>query len=141
MEFGIKMVVETKPKIDLEKFKEAMKTLTLQDLLPIAISTVNSLREFGEFAVATGKLQMKSQQVYDIILQVGEEPQTFLAALVDKIPEDKLKPLVELSLEIAMIQLKMSKFAQMSAEEKIAVGEQLKQVALKVNELLEGMQE
>jgi len=133
------MVVEIKPKIDLEKFKEAMKDLTLSDLLPIAIATINSLRELGEFAIATGKLQMKSQKVYEAILQAGEEPQAFLAALVDKIPEEKLKPLVELSLEMAMIQLKMTNFAELSAEEKVSTGEQLKRVALKLNELLEEM--
>jgi len=130
---------ETKSKIDLEKFKEAIKDLTLQDILPIVVATVNSFRELGEFVIATGHLQKKSQKAYEVIEQLGEEPQAFLAVLVDKIPEEKLKPLVELTLEMSMLQLKLKDFAKSTAEEKIAMGEQLKELSLKINKLLEEM--
>jgi hypothetical protein len=89
--------------------------------------------------IATGHLQKKSQKAYETIQQLGEEPQAFLAILVNKIPEEKLKPLVELTLEMSMLQLKMSNFKNLTADEKIVAGEQLKKVASKIGNLLEEM--
>ena len=133
------MVVETKPKIDLDKFKEAMNEIALIDILPIVIATIDSLRELGTFAIATGKLQMKSQKAYDAFRQTGEEPQAFLAILVDKVPEEKLKHLVDLTLKMTLIQSQMAAFNELSATEKVAVGEELRTVASELTTLLEGM--
>lgn len=100
------MTVETKSKSDFDKFKEATKDLTLADILPIVIAAIDSLRDLGEFSVASGNLQKKNAEAYDIIVKIGEHPEAFLALLVEKIPEEKLKPLVELSLKMAAIQSK-----------------------------------
>lgn len=131
------MTVETKPKTEIDKFKEATKDLTLVDVLPVAIATINSLRDLGEFFVATGSLQKKSASAYDTILKIGEQPEAFLALLVDKIPEEKLKPLVELTLKMAAIQSKFSQFRELTAEEKITIGQELKGVASELSRLLE----
>lgn len=133
------MVVETKPKIDLDKFKEVMKEIALVDILPIMIAAIGSLKELGAFAIATGELQMKSEKAYDAIRQAGEEPQAFLAVLVDRVPEEKLKPLVDLTLKMTLIQSQMATFDALSAEEKVAIGEELRIVASELTKLLEGM--
>jgi len=136
---AVEVKPETKPKIDFERFKETINQLTLLDVLPIAIATIDSLREFGEFVIAIGNLQQKSQSAYEVILQIGDEPQAFLAVLVNKIPEEKLKPLVELSLEMASIQSKLVDFAKLSGEEKVVVGEKLKEAARKMSSMLQEM--
>jgi ketol-acid reductoisomerase len=130
---------ETKPKIDFDQVKQAINQLTLLDILPIAIATINSLREFGEFVIAIGNLQQKSQSGYEVVLQVGGEPQAFLAVLVDKIPQEKLKPLVELSLEMGSIQSKLVDFAKLSSIEKVEIGEKLKEAARKMSTILQEM--
>lgn len=132
-------VEEAKPKISLDKYREATKDLTLLDILPIAITTISSLRDLGDFSIAAGTLQKKHPEAYETFQQIGEEPQAFLSILVDKIPEEKLKPLVEVSLELAMVQMKMSKFVQLSPDEKISAGKELKEVSTKLNKLLEEM--
>jgi hypothetical protein len=133
------MTVETKQKIHLDKFKEAINEIALTDILPIVIAAIDSLRELGSFAIATGKLQMKSQRAYDAIRQVGEEPQAFLAVLVDRVPEEKLKALVDLTLKMTLIQSQMVTFNAMPAAEKVAIGEELRTVASALTKLLEGM--
>lgn len=133
------MTVETKSKSDFDKFKEATKDLTLADILPIVIAAIDSLRDLGEFSVASGNLQKKNAEAYDIIVKIGEHPEAFLALLVEKIPEEKLKPLVELSLKMAAIQSKINQFPQLTAEEKIAIGQELKGVASELSRLLEEM--
>jgi hypothetical protein len=133
------MAVATKAKIDLDKFKEAMNEIALVDILPIMIATIDSLRELGAFAIATGRLQMKSQKAYDAIHQAGEEPQAFLAILMDKIPEEKLKPLVALTLKLTLIQSQMATFEALSAPEKVALGEELRTVSSELTKLLEEM--
>jgi hypothetical protein len=136
---AVEIKPETRPKIDLDKFKEALNEIALTEILPIVIATINSLRELGEFAIATGKLQMKSQKAYDAFQQVGEEPQAFLAILVDKVPQEKLKTLVDLTLKMSLIQLQMSKFNTLSAVDKVTAGETLKAVASELAKLLEEM--
>ena len=133
------MTVGTKQKIDLDKFKEAMAEVALTDILPLMIATIDSLRELGSFAIATGKLQMKSQKAYDAIREAGEEPQAFLAILVDKVPEEKLKALVDLTLKMTLIQSQMATFDALPATEKVAIGEELKAVASELTTLLEEM--
>jgi len=136
---AVEVKTETKPKIDLDKFKEALNELALTDILPIMIATINSLRELGEFSIASGKLQMKSQKAYDAIQQVGEEPQAFLTILVDKVPGEKLKTLVDLTLKMSLIQSQISKFNTLSAVDKVTAGETLKAVASELTKLLEEM--
>jgi hypothetical protein len=126
-------VEEVKPKIDFEKFKKATGELALSDVLPIAIATIDSLREFGEFVIAVGNLQKKSQDAYEVIQQMGEEPQAFLAVLVDKIPIEKLKPLIELSLEMSSVQSKLAEFPKLPSDEKVSLGEKLKDLAQKMS--------
>lgn len=133
------MTVETRQKIDLDKLKEAMSEVALTDILPLMIAAIDSLRELGSFAIATGKLQMKSQSAYDVIHQAGEEPQAFLAILVDKVPEEKLKPLVDLTLKMTLIQSQLVTFDALPAAEKVAIGEELRTVSLEMTKLLEGM--
>jgi hypothetical protein len=87
--------------------------------------------------IATGKLQGKSQKAYDAIHQAGEEPQAFLAILVDRVPKEKLKLLVDLTLKMTLIQSQMATFDALSATEKVAIGEELKKVASELTKLLE----
>ena len=128
---------DVKPEIDFEKFKKVTEKLALADMLPIVISTINSLKEFAEFIIAIGVLQQKNQEAYEFIEQVGEQPQAFLAVLVDRIPPEKLKSLIENSLEMSSIQSKMSQFQKLSSVDKVALGEKLREIAQKLSASLE----
>lgn len=135
------MTVNTVPKIDFDKFKEIMKELTLKDMLPVALSTVEFLKDFGEFLIAIGNLQKKSEKASDILFKIGEEPGAFLALLVDKIPEDKLKPLVELSLRLSSLQTRLKDFKNLSVEEKILSGKEFKKIANEMSKMLKRVEQ
>jgi len=131
------MTQKTPSNITYEEIKEAFKELTLEDIRPIAISITEFLRDFGEFIKNVGTLQKKSEKASEILFGTSEEPEAFLALLVEKIPADRLKPLVQLSLRLSAAQTKLKRLKDSSIEEKLRLGEEFKQIAEKLAEILE----
>ena len=127
---------EKKVKTDFEKVKEVFKTLSISDINPIALASINSIRDVGEFVEAIGKLEKKNKEAYDLISQLGQRPETLLMSLVDKVPEDKLKPLIELSLKMVSIQTELMDFNNLTADQKIELGGELKKVAIDITKII-----
>jgi hypothetical protein len=123
------MSVKTTSKTNFDEIKEALKELTLEDVRPIALSLIEFMKNFGEFVIGIGHLQKKSEKASEIIFRIGEEPEAFLALLIDKIPEDRLKTLIELSLKLSALQTSLQKYKSLSAEEKVHLGEEFKETA------------
>jgi len=116
-------------KTDFEKIKEVFKTLTMSDLNPIVLASIRAIRDVGEFVVVIGKLEKKNKEAYDLVSQLGQQPETFLMTLIDKMPEDKLKPLLELSLRMVTIQTELKAFDTLTADRKIELGQELEKTA------------
>jgi len=127
---------ETKVKTEFEKLKEVFKTLSISDVNPVVLASVNAIRDLGEFVEAIGKLQKKNKEAYDLISQLGQKPETFLMSFVDKIPEDKLKPLIELSLKMMAIQTELKDFDSLTADRKIELGSELKKAATDMTKII-----
>ena len=127
---------EKKVKTDFEKLKEVFKTLSISDINPIALASINSIRDIGEFVEAIGKLEKKNKEAYDHISQLGQRPETVLMSLIDKVPEDKLKPLIELSLRMVAIQTELMDFNNLTADQKIELGGELKKVAIDITKII-----
>jgi hypothetical protein len=116
-------------KTDFERIKEVFKTLTMSDLNPIVLASISAIRDMGEFVEAIGKLEKKNKEAYDLVSQLGQQPETFLMTLIDKIPEDKLKSVLELSLRMVAIQTELKAFDTLTADRKIELGQELKKTA------------
>jgi len=127
---------EKKVKTDFEKLKEVFKTLSISDINPIALASINSIRDIGEFVEAIGKLEKKNKEAYDHISQLGQRPETVLMSLIDKVPEDKLKPLIEFSLRMVAIQTELMDFNNLTADQKIELGGELKKVAIDITKII-----
>lgn len=130
------MTINSTSKIDFAEFKSVMKDLTFEDILPVVLSTIDFLKDFGEFAKGVGTIQKKSERASEMIFKIGEEPEAFLALLVYKIPQEKLKPLVELTLKLSSVQTRMKEFKNLNADEKILLGEEFKQIATELSKML-----
>lgn len=122
-------IPQPEQKTDFEKIKEVFKTLTMSDLNPVLLASVGTIRNLGEFIEATGNLEKKNKEAYDLMSQFGQQPETFLMSLVDKIPEDKLRPLLELSLKMVTIQTELKAYGTLTADRKIELGQELKKAA------------
>lgn len=130
------MTQKTSSNFTLDEIREAFKDLTLGDILPLTLSYMEFLKNLGDYIVNIGKLQGKSEKASQVMFWSGEEPEAFLALLVDKIPEDQLKPLVQLSLKLSSVQVKLNKLRELSSEEKISLGEEFKQIAKEIMTVL-----
>lgn len=122
-------VVEAKT--DFDRLKEAFAGITISDVRPIALASVSSLRDIGEFIEAIGKLQKKSNMAYELINEMGENPELILLQFIDRLPEDKLRSMIEFSLKLSSIQVELKNFKELSADQKIELG-------IKMKELTEG---
>ncbi len=115
---------------DFEKFKEIFKTLKTSDVIPIIIASINAFKNVGEFAEASGQLEKKDKETYDRISQISEQsPEALLLSFIDKIPEDKLRLIVEWTLRMSTIQERMKDFKRLTADQKIKLGKEIKEIA------------
>src|SRR4030042_3040208 len=93
---------------DFEKLKEVFKTLKTSDVIPIVIASINAFKNIGEFAEASGQLEKKNKETYDRVAQISEQtPEALLLTFINKIPEDKLRSIVEWTLRMSKIQDRM----------------------------------
>jgi len=120
---------KTEAQTDFEKIKEVFKNLSLADINPIVLASVSAIRDMGEFSEAIGNLEKKNREAYSLFSKLGQQPETFLMSFVDKIPEDKLRSLLELSLKMVSIQTELKNFDALTADRKIELGQELKKVA------------
>jgi hypothetical protein len=123
-------VVEAENETDFEKLKEIIKNLKTSDVIPIITASINAFKNVGEFAEAAGQLEKKNKETYDLISQFGDQtPEALLLSFIDKIPEDKLKSIVEWTLKMSTIQAKMKNFKNLTADQKIRLGNEIKEIA------------
>lgn len=123
-------VVEAENQTDFEKLKVVLKSLKTSDVIPIVIASVNAFKNIGEFAEASGQLEKKDKETYKLISQFSEQtPEALLLSIMDKIPEDKLKSIVEYTLKMSTIQFRMKDFKNLTADQKIKVGKEIKEIA------------
>jgi len=123
-------VVEAENQTDFEKLKVVLKSLKTSDVIPIVIASVNAFKNIGEFAEASGQLEKKDKETYKLISQFSEQtPEALLLSIMDKIPEDKLKSIVEYTLKMSTIQFRMKDFKNLTADQKINVGKEIKEIA------------
>lgn len=134
------MTTTVAPKIDFEKLREIMKDLALKDIVPMLLTSVGFLKISGQFLIVIGNIQKRNKELYEFAMKVGENPEAFLALFVDRVPEEKLKPFIELILRLSSIQTKMKDFKALNADEKIILGKELKEIATKMNELLKELE-
>lgn len=132
----MKVGVQVQAKTDFEKLKEVFATLSISDVKPVMLASINSIRDVGDFVEATGHLEKKNKEAYDLFSRLGQQPETFLMTLVDKIPEDKLKPLLELSLKMVAIQTELKDFNTLTADRKIELGMELKKAAISMTDIM-----
>lgn len=136
-------VVDIKQKVskiyaenDFEKLKKAFKTMSIIDVKPIVLASINTMKNIGEFTEAIGKLEKKNPESYDTIAELSERPETVMMSFIDKVPDEKLKPLISLTLELATIQNDLNNIKSLSADKKIELGRALKMVAIKITKLI-----
>jgi hypothetical protein len=123
-------IVEAEKETDFEKLKAVFKSLKTADVIPIVIASVNAFKNIGEFAEASGNLEKKNKQTYALVSQFSEQtPEALLLSIMDKIPEDKLKSIVESTLKMSTIQFRMKDFKNLTADQKIKLGKEIKDVA------------
>jgi hypothetical protein len=121
-------VVEAKAKTDFDRLKEAFAGITISDVRPIVLASVSSLRDIGEFIEAIGKLQKKSKLAYELINEIGENPEAILLQFIDRLPEEKLRSMIEYSLKLSSIQAELKNFKDLSADQKIELGAKMKEL-------------
>jgi hypothetical protein len=123
-------VVETENETDFEKLKEVFKSLKTSDVIPIVIASINAFKNIGEFAEASGELEKKNKETYDLISEVSEQtPEALLLSFINKIPEDKLRSIIEWTLKMSTIQNRMKNFKNLTANQKIKLGRDIKEIA------------
>lgn len=123
-------LAEAENETDFEKFKEIFKTLKTSDVVPIIVASINAFKNIGEFAEASGQLEKKNKETYDRIAQISEQsPEALLLSFIDKIPEDKLRLIVEWTLRMSTIQDRMKDFKHLTADQKIKLGKEIKEIA------------
>jgi hypothetical protein len=121
-------VVEAKAKTDFDRLKEAFTGITISDVRPIVLASVSSLRDIGAFIEAIGKLQKKSNIAYELINEMGENPEAILLQFIDRLPEEKLRSMIEFSLKLSSIQAELKNFKDLSADQKIELGAKMKEL-------------
>ena len=123
-------VSQVENETDFEKLKELFSSVSTLDIVPIVVASINMFKNAGEFTEAIGHLQKKNQKMYDIITEITEHsPESLLVSFIDKIPEEKLRPFIELTLKLATIQNQLQDLKKLSAEKKIKLGGELKEIA------------
>ena len=132
----VRAIPQPEQKTDFEKIKEVFKTLSMSDLNPVLLASVGTIRNLGEFVEAIGNLEKKNKEAYELMSQFGQQPETFLMSLVDKIPEGKLRPLLELSLKMVTIQTELKDFGTLTADRKIELGKELKKAADSITKII-----
>jgi len=132
------MLEKPKSKFDVEEMRKSLEEVTIEDILPMVLVSIDLLRVSGDMLIATGKLQNKSQKLYDYALKVGEDPQSFLAMFVEKIPAEKLKPLLNLMLRLTSVFSRMKDSEKLNGNEKIALGEELVQISDEMKRIIKG---
>ena len=130
-------VAETEPKTDFEKMKETFKALNFADIRPIVLATVDTLRDAGVFTEEIGKLEKKNKESYDLMVNMSVNPETVMMSFIEKIPNDKIKPLITLYLKISAVQTALKNVQTLSADQKITLGGQLKELANELTKLIE----
>jgi hypothetical protein len=131
------IVSEAQKETDFDSVKTAFQSISLSDIRPIILSSIHMLQDVGEFSEASGNMEKKSKKAYDFMTRLGEQPEALLVQFIDKIPDDKLKPLIAYSLKIASLQEQLKDFKNVPAERKITLGKELKEVANKLAKLVE----
>jgi hypothetical protein len=123
-------LLEAENETDFEKLKEVLKSLKTSDVIPIVIASINAFKNVGEFAEASGQLEKKNKETYDLISQFSEQtPEALLLSFINKIPPEKLKSIVEWTLKMSTIQAKMKNFKNLTADQKIKLGRDIKEIA------------
>jgi hypothetical protein len=128
---------EVNAETSFDKIKEAFRSLSISDIRPIILSSIHTMQDVGEYSEACGQLEKKNKDAYDLMARLGEQPETILMQFIDKIPNDKLKPLIALSLKLTAIQERLKNFQSLSADEKITLGRELKTAAIALSKLVE----
>ena len=135
------VVAEAEVKTDFDRLKEAFASITISDVRPIILAGISSIRDIGVFIEATGRLQKKSDMAYELITEMGENPETVLLQFIDRIPEDKLKPLIEFSLKLSSVQNELKNLKDLSADQKIELGIKLKTITEGFTKIIEDLSE
>lgn len=130
-------VAEAQNTDDFEKLKELFKKVDTQYFVPIVVASINMFKNVGEFTEAIGNLQKNNEEAYDIVFKLSEQnPETLLLSFVNKIPEEKLRPIVELTLKMATIQNQLKDLKKVSADKKIKLGKEIQEIANSLIQLL-----
>lgn len=130
-------VLEAENITDFEKLKEVFKKLKTSDVIPIVIASIDTFKSVGEFTESLGKLEKKDKELFDILYQLSQQtPEMLLLSIIDKIPEDKLKSMIEWSLKLTTMQNKLNNFNKLSADEKISLGRDMKEISTKLIEII-----
>lgn len=132
-------VVEAQPKTDFERMKEIFATISISDVQPILLASINSMRDFGAFIEGIGRLQKKSSEAYDLINAMGENPELVILQFIDRIPEDRLKAMIEFSLKLSSIQDELKNFKDLNADKKIELGMKMKNLTENLSKAIEAL--
>jgi hypothetical protein len=114
-----------KPLSEIEKARKVFEVIKKEEMKSLADAGFGLFEDFGKFLVAIGTLQKTNKEAYEFVMKIGENPQPFLAMLIEYMPEEGVKKLVQAMLEIFGMMSETKNLEDMDADTKVKIGEKI----------------
>jgi len=123
------MPADTKEAPDLDKLRAIAEKLELADVQPLVVAGLDLFEDLGRLIIGAAQIQKKSNEAYEFMMKMGQNPQPFLSMLVEKTPSDLLKDAVTTVLQVVALQPELSQFEKLTPDKKIELGRKLVELA------------
>ncbi|RLI21526.1 hypothetical protein DRO54_03510 [Candidatus Bathyarchaeota archaeon] len=127
--------------IDEEKLKEALKAIEKIDIKSLMNAFIGILRAYADLAKRIGKIQKDNQEAFEAMQYLGLVAPKLLQELAKKSPPAEFGVFVKTLIDLVELAPKLNNIMELSAEEKINVGERLMSIANTLDGMLKKMQE
>ena len=119
------LVKKGETKLSMKELIEASKTIDKEVVMPAYEASFSIVESLGKLLIATGNLQKTNVQAYEFLVNLGENPQLYLSMLLELVPAEKIKRIIQDLLEVMTIISERKNITDLNADTKIELGKRI----------------
>jgi hypothetical protein len=127
--------------IDEEKLKEIAEKIKGIDISILMKAFVDLMKAYAEMAKRVGVIQRDNPDAFESLTYLGSIAPQIVQMLAKKAPAAEFGAFIKAFMELLELTPKLDHLMQLSAEEKIEVGEKLERIAKTLEEMIIKMEE
>jgi len=126
---------------DEAKTKRALKLVDEIDMARLMEVFSTIVDSYGDFAISVGNIEKKDPKVFEALEYLGQMTPELMSRIVETQPPEIVGLFMRILVRMSTLGPQMSKLMDQPAEEKIRLGEEMKEFAKDFRDLLRKMGE